>query len=633
MITEHINPYGGNLSHRILLINSDNGVSDITRLVTEFTIYESIFNTTMSADFVIIDSIGLIDSESPLTGQEVISIEFISNNTSILGATPAMAFKVYKVDNKTELNPGSLVYSLHAASSELELNMTSYVDTPYKNLSGDKVVQAILEKHILGKNNIKGVFYEPVDNIVTYTPAKHHPFDAIQIVGRESISRNLATNDASCYLFYETRQGFNFRTLSNLLQQEPIEDSTSPSGKLSYFFSDPGTESGQRLLERSIIGHTFLHNVDTLDSLAEGLYENDMIVIDPITKTFSETTFNYANNFDELTHISGGGKPLINLAREGLLGSGIRGSAHNRLIFGNLNDVGIEDRTIGERISDTNDPDVFHGKKRFSTVKNTVAQVASLKQHGIHITVPANLNINAGDVINIFIPTYMMKENDLSSSFIEHYGDNPGFLVTSASTRYTKDGDYVTSLECVKESFATDLRGRQLLGPISTLRKATDLQRFITQSYSDIPFTSDRFIGVITGTFSNIVAARGKEIVRDISEGTTLADVSVTDAASTAAEDAVNQAATAATEAVDSAVSDITASLSKEAIVDDVTQLGVQLATSKLLSAFGVGNFQKLIGIIRLLEKIPLFRSPITSIKSNISSATDAAKSTISGGG
>jgi hypothetical protein len=51
--------------------------------------------------------------------------------------------------------------------------------------------------------------------------------------------------------------------------------------------------------------------------------------------------------------------------------------------------------------------------------------------------------------------------------------------------------------------------------------------------------------------------------------------------------------------------------------------------TSKLLSAFGVGNFAKLVKIIKLLEKIPLFKSPITSIKSNISSV----KSTISGGG
>jgi hypothetical protein len=635
MYTEQINAYGGNLSHRIILINNDGQGTDITRLVTEFSIYESIFNTTMSADFVIIDSLGLIDGASPLTGQELITIEFISNNTTLLGAAPAMAFKVYKVDNKTELNPGTLVYSIHAASPELELNLTRYVDTPYKDLTGDRTVDAILKKYIIPKNSSKGVFYEPVDNVVTYTPVRHHPFDAIQVIGSES--RSAENGDTSSYFFYETRQGFNFRTLSNLLQQSPQNDNVSPTGELSYFFSDPATESGKNLLERTIIGHTFLHNVDTLDSLTAGLYENDVVVVDTITKTFYETKFNYANNFNDLPHITGGGKPLINLSQDRLLGSNMGGSAHNRLVFGSLT---VDGKSLGERITPTNDPDVFHGSERFTTVKNTVAQIASLKQHGIQVTVPVNLNIYAGDIVNIFIPTYMMRENDMTTSFIKHYGNSPGFLVTSISTTYTKNGDYISSMECVKESFATDLRGRPAFGAGTISKKITDLQRFITQSYSDVPFTSDKLIGVVTGTFSNIVQAKGKEIVKGLSEGTTLPDVSATgavDAAATAAQDAVTSAAANAQAAVTAQVDKLTSAFSKEAIAGSVTEIGTQLVTSKLLSAFGVANFAKLVKIIKLLEKIPLFTSPITSIKSNISSVkstvTDAAKSTISGGG
>ena len=46
ILTERINPYGANLSHRISFIDSDNSGLDITGLVIEFNIYESIFSQT-----------------------------------------------------------------------------------------------------------------------------------------------------------------------------------------------------------------------------------------------------------------------------------------------------------------------------------------------------------------------------------------------------------------------------------------------------------------------------------------------------------------------------------------------------------------------------------------------------------
>jgi hypothetical protein len=602
-LTEKINPYGGNLSHRLSLVNSDGGVVDITRIVSEFTIYESIFDTTMSADFVVVDSLGLIDGVSPFTGQEIVVVEFISNNATLLGADPAIAFKVYKVDNKTELTPGSVVYTVHAASLELELNLTSYVDTPYRDLKAHEVVQSILDKHIFFNERSKALFVEQADNVITYTPARHHPFDAIRLIANES--KSAIHGDASHYLFYQTRQGFNFRTLSNLLTQEPLKDNLSPSGKLSYFFSDPATVDGKKLLERSIIAFTFLHNVDTLDSLTGGLYENDMIVIDPITKTFQETRFNYLNNFNNLPHITGGGNPLINSS-----GATARGSAHNRLLFGDLNNAAIEDRTIGGRINARNDPHIFHGNERYSTVKNNVAQVASLKQHGMHITVPANLNINAGDVINIFVPTYRIRENELSFSFIRHYGSDPAFLVTSVSTRFTKDGDYVTNMECVKESFGVNLSGRSIAGGSVIGTRRIDLERFVTQKYTDLPFSSDKFIGAVAGTFSSIVASGAKDNIIGLSQ-------SIAEDATTA--DAIASAATNTEAAVAASIDQVSATFSGQAIAGNIAQQGVQLATGKLLSAFGGNSFAKLIKIIKLLEKIPIFKTPSTSIKSNIS--------------
>jgi len=115
-LTSRINPYGGVLSHTIKLIDNDDQIIDITALVLEFNIYESIFNQTLSADFVIRDSVGIIDGQSPLTGQEFVQITFNSSSTTILGASPELLFKVHRVGSKTEINPGTTVFALSCAS-------------------------------------------------------------------------------------------------------------------------------------------------------------------------------------------------------------------------------------------------------------------------------------------------------------------------------------------------------------------------------------------------------------------------------------------------------------------------------------------------------------------------------------
>jgi len=118
IFTDKDNPYGGNLSHTITFIDSDSNTVDVTRLVLEFNIYESIFNQTLSADFVIRDSLGLIDT--PMTGQEFVAITFSSNNDSLLGTSSNLTFKVHRVGNKTELMLGHL-YTLFTA---LPLNLS-----------------------------------------------------------------------------------------------------------------------------------------------------------------------------------------------------------------------------------------------------------------------------------------------------------------------------------------------------------------------------------------------------------------------------------------------------------------------------------------------------------------------------
>ena len=196
-----------------------------------------------------------------MTGQEYIEITFESNNDSLV-PTPTITFKVHRVANKTEITAGASVFTLHCSSRELEKNMNTDVSVSYKDKIGSEAVEDIFNNFIKLDNN-KGLTVEESENVVPYTAIGHTPFEAINIIARESRSKG-KYGDASHYLFYETTQGFNFRTLSNLLQQDPVSGA-------EYYFSDAAVSDAYPI-ERTVIGHTYLDNVDTIDLLSKGMY-------------------------------------------------------------------------------------------------------------------------------------------------------------------------------------------------------------------------------------------------------------------------------------------------------------------------------------------------------------------------
>lgn len=630
-ITNKINPYGGDISHTVQLIDNDDTARDITALVIEFNIYESIFNQTLSADLVIRDSIGIIDGQSPLTGQEFILITFNSSNSGILGASLKFLFKVHKVGSKIELNPGTTAFTLNCASAELEDNLTKTVDITYKDKLGSDVAYDIFKQYIdFGDKNFD---YEETDNVVPYTAVGQTPFEALDVIAKECRSR--VYKDASHYLFFETAQGFRFRTLSSLLSQTPADDAV-------YYFSDPGAPNAPPK-ERLIIGHTFLDSVDTIASLGNGLYDNSTSVIDPITKRFEKSRFNYANDFGKLPHISGGGKPTLNLNKSKVLGSEIPESGHGRLQVGDLTSIAGSDPTFDNRITANSDPYIFHGRERYRKTPLVAAQLASLRQHGIDITVPLNLNINAGDIVQLFIPAAKDRRTELA--FIEHYGPNPTFLVTSISTKMSVNGDYFTSMQCVKESFAIDLRGRpiEFTGAQGLMGFSQEGLKYSTQLLSDVGYTTDLNINAVAGVVSGVTSIANEELSAISDKAVTDATEKATDAISDADTDtdATDTDATSQSEALDTAADEIATKseeLAKEAvknIADAAVATGVALVTSKILTSINVSpaKLAKIVAVIKLLEKIPIFKGPVTDVKADIAATKDQVTSTIPGGG
>ena len=652
IITERTNPYGGNLSHRIQFIDSDKMYLDITRLVLEFNIYENIFNHTITADLAIRDAIGLIDAgQSPMTGQEFIEITFQSNNDSLLGPKPSrpLMLKVNRVANKKELTAGSAVYTLNCSSIENERNMTTDVITSSKDKLGSEAVKDIFNNYIYADNN-KGLEVEESENVVPYTAIGQTPFEAIDTIAKDCRAKG-PYGDASHYLFYETTQGFNFRTLTSLLQQDPRPG-------IEYYFSNAAATDSYPP-EKTIIGHTFLDNVDTIDMLLKGMYESDVGVIDPITKKFSESSFNYANDFDRLPHITGGGYPTINLNSSKVLGSEIGNASHKRFLVGDLARQSGNNITFDSRITANSDPYTFYGREQYRKAPLVAAQLASLQQFGINISVPVNLNVNAGDIIQLFIPGNKDREGVADSAFINHYGPSPTFLVLAIGTKLTLNGDYISSMQCVKESFATDLRGQRIqIEGESTQQFTAGPLAYLAQTFSEYGTSTDNHTNIVSGIVDNI---KTKALDKGLEEVSKAAERAASDSTDKATSDDTDTDTAPDTEVttgdaikadLDQAAANIETearALAADAVKDfanAAVATGAALVTTKVMSSLNVSpaKLAKIIAVIKLLEKIPIFKGPIADVKgdiaglkdgvtSSVDSATESITSSITGGG
>ena len=446
-------PYSGGIVPNVTII-ADNGsktvTKDITPLVLEFNINQSIFENSMTCDISLLDAAGTIFEELQMSGQEIVRISLSSG-----GGGKAYVFRIYKINKPQPLQERSYALTLYGVSPSFEKSINSAIFNYYTNLTGDQIVTEVMNEHITADSKL---IVEPGENVLTYTAAGHSPFEFINMVARDTQSAQYP--DSSSYLFFENADGYNFVTVNSLLDKDPVAE---------FYFADP--ETSQSNGKNYIAGITWHHTADALKGLQNGLYDNTVAAIDPITKTYREYTFNYAQENDKLTHIKRSGRPLIKPKAFGgaYMGDALTGESHVRFIETDFN-TEIENQSIDDRISETVDPHKFHSRVIHNYLPAQVAQMASLQQHRMDITATYVPSITAGDLINIFLPNNTGSDSRYAPYFSMYGQRSPTFLVLeNIITFEAQNGNIYSTLKTAKESLGERLAGPGPAGLIENL--------------------------------------------------------------------------------------------------------------------------------------------------------------------
>ena len=289
----------------VRLFASSGNIIPLNGLTVSISLFENIFSPTMSGTITLLDANSIV-SNLPIIGQEFLSFKIktasiTEEGTSVIDFTKN-PFSVYKIDQRIEGTNSELI-TLHFASPEMLRNLRTTVSKSYTNTIDNIAIDVIQNSRYI--NSKKDLFIEETVGVRKIISPNSNPFTFIQKLSSEAISKN---NGSPFFLFYENKEGFNFRSLDSLYAQ-PITAEYN-TGEF-YHQESSGTVVKNVLEEYSRpISHEMVAVNDTVKNVRGGLLASDLITYDIYSKKYERKNFRYFNNFNDYGRL--GNSPIYN---------------------------------------------------------------------------------------------------------------------------------------------------------------------------------------------------------------------------------------------------------------------------------------------------------------------------------
>ncbi len=184
---------------------------NIRDLVMDIIIYESIRDYTLSGELIISDSHDLI-STLPITGGEFVEVKF---KTAGYSKFTTLKFVIYKISDRKQTSQNNQVYKLHLVTEDYYNDLNTQISWKFKG-NHSSVIKNLLSQYI---NSSKSITAENSRSTAEYISPLYSGFENIIKVTKDAVGV-----DGSPYLFFETTQGYNFKSLGELYSAESKKD-------------------------------------------------------------------------------------------------------------------------------------------------------------------------------------------------------------------------------------------------------------------------------------------------------------------------------------------------------------------------------------------------------------------------
>jgi len=413
---------------------------DISTLVQNLTYYENILSNSLTLSVVIADSgglefqkekmIGILDG-LPIRGGERVVIEFSDKQEN--KNTLSFSTQSFYVNRIVGASPGTQkdVFVLELCTREFLANEQTRVVKRYDGKISDNVIQILKDKN--GLNTTKNIDADPTVIPYNFIGNDRKPFYVCTWLGTRGVPEQSGKiNSAAGYFFFETYDGFKFKSIDVLLSQKPKD------GK-KYIYTNAPNINEKTDYSSKILSVNIERDIDLQKNVSVGTYANRSLFFDLYSMDYEVRNYNL--KFNQIDGISPAEENVLFVPDEFT-------QAPSRLMNLVL-DYGTmpSGNTPNEQLKTWKNEPKYANYDAPKLMVQSIMRYNQLYTIKTNIIIPGDFSLRAGDIIECHFP-------DLEKSVKKSPNEKTKgkYLIASLCHRITPEDTY-TSLTLIRDSF------------------------------------------------------------------------------------------------------------------------------------------------------------------------------------
>tara|TARA_Y100000004_G_scaffold18806_1_gene19336 strand:- start:53 stop:1429 length:1377 start_codon:yes stop_codon:yes gene_type:complete len=412
--------------------------------------HESILSDTIKVSVQFVDT-GItgenLDNKNvleglPLVGTEKVEIKITDNSGNKIGDKPKLNMYINNVNPVGQDTRKGLV-ALEMVSKEFLLNEKVRLRKRYDGKISDHI-EMILKKDKLGDGiqTEKNIDIEPTINNLNFIGNNLKTFYTLNWLAKKSISaQNQNLGSSGGYFFYETSEGYHFKSIDGLLSQEP---------KRYIFYNDVPDEKGKNRMKNDkgqdydykALEYSKDNLINAQSKLRVGTNTTRVVLFDPFRCIYEVKTLE-SKQIEENDKYKTGGKKLPTFNKE--LNVPGKDKEFSRTTFHILDTGSLPTGNTEQQIEKSGEENFEYG----AIVNQSIMRYNQFLSFSASITIPADFDLHAGDAIYLDVP---LLEGGVDRIKNKSNMDGGLYIITDL-THFISGGETLTKLALVRDSF------------------------------------------------------------------------------------------------------------------------------------------------------------------------------------
>ena len=387
-------------------LQSSEGADDIYDFITGIEIFESITSSTIEAKLLFNDGSGFIGA---MTGSELFRI--IISGTIL---DRVYYVRAYDIESRTRLDKAD-AFIVNCASDEFFQNEISNVfgnsQVIFDSTSSSEIVEKLLKTDNRYIKTRKKIYIEESTNKQQFIASNWRPFDCIYWLSQRSVRKARKGGTLqNGFLFWENGLGYNFKSIDKMIdkvndQSESDTNFSTGESKLytyTYYPKSSGTTESDQFRIETVV---FPEERDFLTGLRHGAWAGFSMGFDPVTVTQSKMGLSTDMSVDAYRYSINHIWPKMSHLNES------RSVNPLTQLDDNIKQIVEYPRRTRYNILSNQifDPKfVDNPQKNYEELVELQSyqwmRIESLKNIKLMITFPGNLDLYAGNGINVILP-------------------------------------------------------------------------------------------------------------------------------------------------------------------------------------------------------------------------------------